>query len=204
MAIDPSSSMPLRTSDDLGLLQRIVDRRPEALAELYDRYAPLLLAVTRRMLATAAEAEEALQETFFQVWNQAERFDSGRSSVSAWLVFLARDRALARLHRRPLEERGSAANRAHLAGMSEGGVETLPGVYIEGVAVKERRQRVQEAMAALSKEHKEVLEMVFFDGLSLTEIAERSRTPLSTVRGRALHAMKHLRRDLRAEIRELM
>ena len=46
--------------------------------------------------------------------------------------------------------------------------------------------------------------MVFFDGLSLTEIAERSRTPLSTVRGRALHAMKHLRRDLRAEIRELM
>lgn len=204
MAIDPSSSMPLRTSDDLGLLQRIVDRRPEALAELYDRYAPLLLAVTRRMLATAAEAEEALQETFFQVWNQGERFDSGRSSVSAWLVFLARDRALARLHRRPLEERGSAAKRAELAGMSEGGVETLPGVYIEGLAVKERRQRVQEAMAALSKEHKEVLEMVFFDGLSLTEIAERSRTPLSTVRGRALHAMKHLRRDLRAEIRELM
>lgn len=198
MAIDPSSSMPFRTSDDLALLQRIVERRPEALAELYDRYAPLLLAVTRRMLAKPAEAEEALQETFFQLWNQAERFDSGRSSVSAWLVFLARDRALARLRRRPLEERGGAVR------LGEPGVETLPGVHVESMAVKERRQRVQEAMAALSREHKEVLEMVFFDGLSLTEIAERGHSPLATVKARALHAMKQLRRDLRAEIRELM
>ncbi len=198
MASDPTTSMPFRTSDDLALVQRVLDRRQEALAELYDRYAPLLLAVTRRILATPAEAEEALRETFLQVWNQAERYDSGRSSVSTWLVLVARERALERLRQRRLRERPAAA------AVSEGGVETLPGVYVESAAVKERRQRVQRALAGISAEHKEVLELAFYDGLSLTEIAERHSAPLATVKSRALHAMKQLRRNLRAEIRELM
>ena len=225
MASDPSSSTPFNSSDDLALLQGVVERRQEALAELYDRYAPLLLAVTRRVLATpadaanaanaanAAEAEEALQESFFQAWNQAERFDSGASSVSAWLVLIARDRALARRRRRPLPERGPfppspgappAPNLPRTPRLSERGVETLPGVHVESAAVRERRQRVQEALATISNEHREVLEMAFFDGLSLAEIAERSRTPFATVRARSLQAMKALRQDLRQEIRELM
>jgi RNA polymerase sigma-70 factor (ECF subfamily) len=198
MAIDPSSSMPFRSSDDLALVQRVVDRRPEALAELYDRYAPLLLAVTRRILAKPAEAEEALEQAFLQVWNQAERYDSGRSSVSAWLVLVARDRALERLRQRRMRER--AASGATI----ERSVETLPGVYVEGDAVKERRVRVQQAVAGFPVELRELLEMAFFDGLALTEIAERTRTPLATVKAQALSAMKQLRRSLRAEIRELM
>lgn len=200
MASDPPSSMPFRASDDLALVQRVLDRRQEALAELYDRYAPLLLAVTRRILTTPAEAEEALRETFLQVWNQTERHDSGRSSVSAWLVLVARERALERLRQRRLRERPAAA----AAAVSEGGVETLPGVYVESAAVKERRQRVQRALAGISAEHKEVLELAFYDGLSLAEIAERQGAPLASVKSRALHAMKQLRRNLRAEIRELM
>ena len=198
MAIDPASAMPFRASDDLALLHRVRDRRQEALAELYDRYAPLLLAVTRRILTKPAAAEEALQETFLQVWNQADRFDPGRTSVSTWLVLVARERALERLRRRRLQERGEAGAPA------EPGAETLPGVHVESTAVKERRQRVQQALAALSAEHKEILELAFFDGLTLTGIAERLHIPLATVRSRALHAMKQLRRSLRAEIRELM
>ena len=198
MAIDPSASMSFRTSDDLALLHRVLDRRQEALAELYDRYAPLLLAVARRILTTPAEAEEVLQETFLQAWNQAERFDAGRSSVSTWLVLVLRERALERLRRRRMDERGGVRV------APEPGVETLPGVHVESLAVKERRQRVQAALAALAAENREILELAFFDGLSLAAIAEHLRTPLATVRNRALHAMKQLRRDLRAEIRELM
>jgi RNA polymerase sigma-70 factor (ECF subfamily) len=198
MAIDPSSSMPFRSSDDLALVQRVIDRRPEALAELYDRYAPLVLAVTRRILAKPAEAEEALEQAFLQVWNQADRFDSGRSSVSAWLVLVARDRALERLRQRRMRERTASG------ATIERGLETLPGVHVESDAVKERRIRVQQAIAGFPTELREVLELAFFDGLSLTEVAERTQTPLSTIRNRALQAMKHLRRSLRAEIRELM
>jgi RNA polymerase sigma-70 factor (ECF subfamily) len=219
MASDPFSSTPISRSDDLALMQSVVERRQDALAELYDRYAPLLLAVTRRVLGApneAAEAEEALQETFFQAWNQAERFDSGALSVSAWLVLIARDRALARRRRRPLPERSpvppapSAPNFPIAPELSrtpqrtERGVETLPGVHIESEAVRKRRQCVQEALASISTEHKELLAMAFFDGLSLAEIAERSHTPFATVRARSLQAMKALRQDLRQEIRELM
>ncbi len=198
MASDPSTSMSMGSSDDLELIQRILDRRQEALAELYDRYAPLLLAVTRRILPSPAEAEEALQETFFRVWNQADRYAAAASSVSTWLVLVARDRALEHLRQRQQRGRPAASPTA------ERGVETLPGVHIESAAVKERRARVQGALVGFPPEHREILEMAFFDGLSLGEIAERLRTPLSAVQARALRAMKQLRRDLRAEIRELM
>jgi len=198
MAIDPSSSIPFRTSDDLALVRRVVDRRQEALAELYDRYAPLLLAVARRILNSAADAEEVLQESFFQAWNQAERYDSGRSSVSTWLVLTARSRALDRLRQRQSRERTAAAAEA------EPRAPAAPARYDENVLTEERRRRVQNAMATLSVEQREVLELAFFGGLSQSEIAERTRTPLGTVKTRALVAMKKLRRDLRAEIRELM
>ena len=196
MAIDPSSPMSFRSSDDLALIQRIIDRRQEALSELYDRYAPLVLAVTRRILETPSQAEEALLETFFQVWNQAERFDSGGSSVSTWLVLLARGRALERLRQRKLRVRPADAPQA------EPGVGAV--VHAELAEVAERRARVRRALGALSVEQREVLELAFFDGLSLAEIAERARSPLAAVKARALHAMRKLRRELRAEIRELM
>lgn len=202
MAIDPSPSMSFRTSDDLALVQRIVDRRQDALSELYDRYAPLLLAVTRRILESPSQAEEALLETFFQVWNQAERFDSGGSSVSTWLVVLARGRALERLRQRKLRVRAADAPQVEPAGGAEEHEE--PAELAELAEVSERRTRVRRALAALSVEQREVLDLAFFDGLSLTEISERLRAPLATVKGRALHAMKKLRRELRAEIRELM
>lgn len=198
MAIDPSSTIPFRTSDDLALVQRVLDRRQEALAELYDRYAPLLLAVARRILGSPADAEEVLQESFLQAWNQAERYDSGRSSVSTWLVLIARSRALDRLRQRRSRERTAAAAEA------EPKVPETSARFDENVLTQERRRRVRKAMAALPVEQKEVLELAFFGGLSQAEIAERTRTPLGTVKTRALLAMKKLRRDLRAEIRELM
>ena len=198
MAIDPSTSTPLRTSDDLALVKRVVDRRQEALAELYDRYASLLLAVALRILGRAAEAEEILRETFFQAWNQAELFDSGRSSASTWLVLITRRRALDRLRQRQAKERSAA-----VVGVEPGAADrSVRGQ--EDSPAQERRRRVQKALAALPVQQKEVLELAFFGGLSQTEIAERMRTPLATVKTRALLAMKKLRRDLREEIRELM
>ncbi len=198
MAIDPSSSTPLRTSDDLALVKRVVDRRQEALAELYDRYASLLLAVALRILGNAADAEEVLRETFFQAWNQAELYDSSRSSASTWLVLITRRRSLDRLRQRQARERGAA-----LAGVETGVAESSVR-RPESSPAQERRRRVQKALATLPVQQKEVLELAFFGGLSQSEIAERMRTPLATVKTRALLAMKKLRRDLREEIRELM
>ncbi len=198
MPVDPPSPLSLRGSDEVALLRRVADRRQEALAELYDRFAPLLLAVARRIVGSRSEAEEVLQESFLQVWHQAERFDPSRCSVSSWLVLIARSRALDRWRQRASRERAMTAAEAQPAA-----VETS-GRPDEHVLIQERRQRVRAALATLPPEQREVLELAFYSGLSQTEIAERTATPLGTVKTRALLAMKKLRRELREEIRELM
>jgi len=198
MATERTPTNPLRASDDHELLRRMAERVHDALAELYDRHAPLLLAVSRRILSSAPEAEEVLQETFLQAWNQAGRYDPARSSVSTWLVLLCRSRALDRLRQRMSRDRTSAA--AEL----EPQAPDASGRLDEHVLFRERRERVRSALDGLPVEQRQVLELAFYEGLSQSEIAERTATPLGTVKTRSLLAMKKLRRDLRDEVRELI
>lgn len=198
MALERIPQDPMRGSDDVELLRRLADRRPDALSELYDRYSPLLLAVTRRILGSSADAEAILHESFVQAWNQAGRYDSGRSSVSTWLVLIARACALDRL-RQPLPSERAAAAGEEMPPAPEGSARLA-----EHMPIQERRRRVRTALAGLPVDQKQVMELAFFEGLSQAEIAERTRTPLATVKTRALLALKKLRRDLRDEIRELM
>jgi RNA polymerase sigma-70 factor (ECF subfamily) len=199
-AQDPEpTAIQLRATDDLALLRRVAVREEAALAELYDRFAPLLLAVARRILGATAEPEEVLQDAFFQVWLQAERYDPSRSSVSTWLVLIARSRALDRLRSRRSHERATTAAAAEpaapLDASSAGEARVLHA---------ERSERVRTALAELPSEQREVLELAFFGGLSQSEIAATTGAPLGTVKTRALLAMKKLRQALREEVRGLM
>jgi len=198
MASPPRSAAPLRASDDLAIVRRMVAGEAEALAELYDRFAPLVLAVARRILGGAGDAEEVLQEAFFQAWNQADRYDAARSSVSTWLVLISRSRALDRLRSRGARDRTAAAAAA------EPPPADTSSRLDEHVLHRERRRRVREALAAIPEEQRRVLELAFYGGLSQSEIATRTGTPLGTVKTRALLGMKKLRQELRSEIRELM
>lgn len=198
MAFPPRSAAPLRASDDLAIVRRMVAGEPEALAELYDRFAPLVLAVARRILGAAGDAEEVLQEAFLQAWNQAERYDAGRSSVSTWLVLIARTRALDRLRSRGARDRTAAAAAA------EPPPPDTSSRLDEHVLHRERRRRVKEVLAAIPEEQRRVLELAFYEGLSQSEISTRTGTPLGTVKTRALLGMKKLREALRNEIRELL
>ena len=195
---DPTA-VHLRATDDLALLRRVAVREEAALTELYDRYAPLLLAVVRRILGAAAEAEEVLQEAFFQAWLQADRYDPSRSSVSTWLVLIARSRALDRLRARRSHDRAAAAPAADPVAPRH---ESSAGE--SRVLHSERRERVRGALAELPAEQREVLELAFFGGLSQSEIATTTGAPLGTVKTRALLAMKKLRQALREDVRGLM
>lgn len=188
----------LRDLGDAELIRRVADRRQDALGALYDRYAPLLLALTRRIVGDAADAEEVVQETLLQVWAQASRYDSRRSSVATWMVLLARSRAIDRLRSRRVRERAVDA-----AGDETQGVHTSP----EGPAAvwyEERRARVSSALAELPQEQRHVLELAFFGGLSQREIAETTGIPLGTVKTRTQLALRKLRQSLRGEIDELL
>ena len=193
-----SSPNPLESMNDAALLRLVADRQPEALGVLYNRYASTVLALGKRILGSLADAEEVLQEVFLYAWNHAGRYDAGRSSVSTWLVLVARSRAIDRLRTRKVVERTheTAHQEAPPGHASPEGVET--------VFVRERREKVRGEMEKLPPEQKQVLEMAFYEGLSQSEIAAKADLPLGTVKTRTLLAMKKLRGALRDEVRQLL
>jgi RNA polymerase sigma-70 factor, ECF subfamily len=201
--MDPTSSPTgsLAAVNDAALLRLIADRQPEALAALFDRFAPTLLALCRRILDSSADAEDVLQEVFVHIWNHGGRYDPARSSVSTWLVLIARSRAIDRLRSRKVVERTHEA--AGRAAHDDSATHRSPEA-IENVFIQERHQRVRDEMGELPAEQRRVLEMAFYEGLSQSEIAAKTGLPLGTVKTRTLLAMRKLRNALREEIRQLL
>ncbi len=194
---DTASGSPSRT-DDKELVRAIVERKQEAVAELYDRFSSLLMALAYRVLGNAQDAEEILQETFLQVWNQAARYDPSRSSVSTWLVLITRSRAIDRLRSRQVQQRTVTA-----AQQEKPTSHTSP-TGVGDVLLQERQKRLGEEMSQLPPEQRQVLELAFFGGSTQSEIAEQTGIPLGTVKTRTLLAMKKLRAALREEIGDLL
>ncbi len=194
MASEAPPPTSLRALDDLALIRRVAEHRQEALATLFDRYAPLLLGLSRRILGPGADAEEVLRETFLQAWAQAPRYDPARASVSAWLVLQTRGRALER--RRVLRARAPVAGATRGLAPAASAAEPAPHGG--------RRESVRAALGGLPDDERQVLEAAFWEGLSRSEIAARFGVPLELVKTRALAAMRRIRHALRDPIRELM
>lgn len=196
--IDSSTVASTSSSEDVALVDRIAHRDAEALARLYDRYSAIMMALAQRILRDSGEAEDVLQEAFVQVWKQAERYNPARSSVSTWLVLIIRSRAIDRLRRRQVGERTAVAAQREKTTVdtSNRGVQT--------VLVRERHKRVQEELARLPSEQRNVIELAFYRGLTQSEIAAQTSIPLGTVKTRTLLAMKKLRKALGPEIKELL
>lgn len=189
---------PIGQVPDAVLMRLIGERRPEALQELYRRHAANLLALGKRVLGTLEDAEEVLQEVFLRVWQEHLRYDPERSSVATWLVLIMRSRAIDRLRNRRVVER------VHGAAYQEAGESyTSPDGAIN-VLDRQREGRVRSELLSLPPEQRQALELAFFEGLTQSEISERTGIPLGTVKTRTLLAMKKLRKNLRQEIRELL
>ncbi len=192
------SEADIKSLDDRQLVRAIVQRRSEAVSELYARFSSMLLALAQRVLGDLSEAEEVLQETLLQVWRQADRYDPKRSSVSTWLVLIARSRAIDRLRSRRVKLKTlTAAQR-------ENPVTHTSPVGVRHVFREEQRRRLQEELSYLSPEQRQVLEMAFYQGMTQSEIAKETGIPLGTVKTRTLLAMRKLRRALRSEMRDLL
>lgn len=194
-ATPENSSAPV---SDSVLMRRIGERQPEALRELYRRHAPNLLALGKRILSTAEDAEEVLQEVFLRVWQEYQRYDPERSSVATWMVLIMRSRAIDRLRNRRVVEK------VHGAAFQEGGEMYTSPEGAVNVLDRQREGRVRSELLDLPAEQRQALEMAFFEGLTQSEISERTGIPLGTVKTRTLLAMKKLRKNLRQEIRELL
>ena len=165
-----------------------------AFGAAYDQYASLVYGLLLRIIRDAQDAQEILQETFLSAWTNARKFDPERGSELAWLISMARSRALDRLRSR--ERRGQREQEAARQ------ISTLrPNVDPLGndpVAFREIRSAVRSALKELPDAQRSALELAYFDGLSQSEIASRLGEPLGTIKTRTNLALKKLRERLSA------
>ena len=179
-------------SEDEALVRRMAEGDEEALGVLYDRWHSVVHGVVSRMLRQADDVEEVVEETFWQAWRHAARFDRTRGAVQTWLLTIARSRALDRvraLRRRREEPLEGDDGQVVVQQVSE----SEPGMDAEA---SERRRIVGAALSGLPAEQREALELGYFGGLSQTEIAERTGQPLGTVKTRMRLALQKLRSQL--------
>lgn len=170
---------------DWSLLARIAQKDEEALSALYDRYSGLVFSTAKRILHRTGEAEEILQDVFYQIWETAERFDPERGSLAGWLLVAARNRAISKLR----------GKREWAGELDENGV-TL-SVEIESRAAQNLLlDRVRGVMENLPEGQREALECAYFEGMSHTEIAQKTGQPLGTVKTRIRSALERLKKVL--------
>jgi RNA polymerase sigma-70 factor, ECF subfamily len=186
--VTAEGSAELQPLSDAVLIEKVMQRDESALAALYDRYAAMLSAVLNRILRDSQAAEELLQDIFLQLWRSTGQFDPSRGSLPAWLITIARNRAISRLRRRNPAAPGNEEFAEPVV--------ALPLDLENAVAQQEIMERVKGAMAKLPEEQRAALELAYFEGLTHTEIAERTGNPLGTVKTRLRSALETLKRTL--------
>ena len=194
---EPTGTLPLRVATvaddaDRAVLGRIVDGELHALDELYERYKTMAYSIAYRITNDATLAEDVVQDAFLGAWRNAARYIEGRGSVKTWLLAIVHHRAIDAIRRRrpttELPER-EAVPPPELR---------LPDVWAE-VSANLDAQKVREVLAVLSDVQREAIELAYFGGLTQVEIAERTDTPLGTVKSRMRLGLLAMRRVLVGE-----
>ncbi len=195
--MDGSPPLPLRVPTaaddaDQAVLARMSDGDLQALDELYDRYKTMAYSIALRITNDATLSEDVVQEAFLGVWRNAARYAPGKGSVKTWLLAIVHHRAIdAVRRRRPTAELPD--------------VETvpppqfqLPDVWGE-VSASLDAATVRGALDALTEVQREAIELAYYGGLTQQEIAERTGTPLGTVKSRIRLGLLAMRRVLDGE-----
>jgi RNA polymerase sigma-70 factor (ECF subfamily) len=174
-----SNSDSDRNATALAAIQGIVRRDADAFAGFYDCYAATVVAFLCKMFSDRAEAEDVLQETFWQVWRQACTYDASRGSPVAWLIQIARSRGIDRLRQLRLKAQRDA-------GPLEDWHEKISTQPTAEAAMIQRDtdQAVHHEMDKLPDDQREAIMLAFFNGLTHQEISRRLVTPLGTIKTR--------------------
>lgn len=171
------------------LLERIAAGDPSAVDGCLEKYRGLVWSIARRFGGNHADAEDAVQETFIELWRHAGRFDAATAAESTFVATIARRRLIDR-HRR----RGRRPGAAPL--LSEPAASALSET--DRLETLEEAQRARGFLQQLRPEQRQVLELSFEQGMSQQEIAEATRLPLGTVKTHSRRGLIRLRQMLEA------
>jgi RNA polymerase sigma-70 factor, ECF subfamily len=173
-----------RAGGDELLLTRVKGGDQQAMTDLFDQYSGMVYSVALRVLKDPGQAEDVMQEIFFQVWRNPNAFVSGRGSLGAWLAVMARNRAIDSLRRRRPTD---SVDDVVLVSSSDLGSEVERSRMME---------KVRGVLKDLPMEQQKSVEMAFFEGLTHSEIAAKTGDPLGTVKTRIRSALMTLRKAI--------
>ena len=172
MAADHTTSDTSPGSLDASLLVEIAQGDEAAMAQFYSRHAKRVYSVALRVLRDPSSAEDVLQDIFMQIWRKPETFNVTRGSLEGWLSVIARNRAIDVIRgRKPTEL-----------------IDDLPLPSSQDLAAEVEHsvtlERVKQLVATLPQEQRQALNLAFFQGLTHSEIAQKTGDPLGTVKTR--------------------
>jgi len=169
------------------LLRRIAARDKTALTDLYDQTSAVIYSTALRMLGSAHDAEEMVQETFAQIWERAGMFDPAPGSAFSWALGITRNRCIDRVR----------ARRRRARMIEDVGEEMKAAAAVDKDATAglsaEELDNVRSAVRALPADQRRAIELAFFGGLTHQQIAEQLHEPLGTVKARIRRGMLKLR-----------
>jgi RNA polymerase sigma-70 factor, ECF subfamily len=188
----------------VGQLERLSDEElfarmrfgsHDALAILFRRHHPLVLRIAKGILRDAGEAEDVMQIVFLELFQAVEKFDPSRGSSKSWIIRYAYHRSLNR--KQYLKAR--AFYRQEEYGSERGLQPTTPAMAARGLGEAEVKRLVQQSLLMLSQAQRETLQSAFFDGLSMSEIADRQNETVVNVRHHYYRGLQKLRSVLYGE-----
>src|SRR5262249_53089528 len=179
----------LKLSDE-DLIERLRQGHSDALPLLFDRFYRLVLKIAVRILRDPGEAEDVMQDVFFEIFNKAAQFDPARGSAKTWVLQYAYHRSLSRrqyLALRSFYDRRQITER-----------EVCESNSVEaswrGLTFQEWRRVIEQGLVTLTEKQRKTIELACFQGLMLSEIAERTKEPLPNVRHHYYRGLEGLRK----------
>jgi RNA polymerase sigma-70 factor, ECF subfamily len=182
-----------KNATDLELMHEISQFESRALEELYERYSPLLYTTIKKIAPDPLSVEQILIEVFVIIWRKAQKFDFSQGNVFAWLVTLARNKAVDTLRR---ERESNAAVQYY--------DDDYENYFILPTFAKDMdtldfntaftiKPKIEMGLAKLTDTQKYVLHLAYYEGYTIDEIADKLNVPLETVRSKVMTALHSLR-----------
>ena len=181
----PAAAPPSPTSDE-ALIARVARGDSAAFELLYDRHAAAVYGMVRQVLRDAAQSEEVSQEVFVEAWRTATRFDAARGSVRAWIITMARRRAIDRVRS------AQAAGEREVRVAASTATPEFDEVS-EAVEIRMEQQRVRRCLESLTDLQRESIDLAFYRGYTHREVSDLLAVPLGTVKTRLRDGLIRLR-----------